>query len=414
MRRGLTLAAGLVAVTAALMAPSWRPAQAWEAPIRALKAVLAPQAASTGAAVTAPVLRAAAPEPAALAQTEARLEAYAAETGFNGAMLAAQGDRVLLRRAYGEADHEAGRPNTPETRFRIASVSKQFTAAAILRLQDQGVLSVDDPVCRWITPCPTAWSGITLHHLLTHTSGISDITARPGWREGRRIPKTPQQLQADSARLPLDFAPGTRLRYSNAGYNLLGDVVTAASGQPYHAFLQAQFFTPLGMKDTGFDDGDAGTAMGYAWLEAGRTPQPESNASLVYASGGLYSTLDDLLTWTRALHHGLLSETSYRQMIAPHAGSPRRDGAQFEPSRFGYGLMLADLGERMEPAFVGRQIYHTGSWGGFRALVVYDPAHDVTVVAWTNHYPRRDALFLITQWAVAERAGAPLPDRVAS
>lgn len=372
-----------------------------------------------GLAMTAPVEAPAPPAPAEppaplLPATTARLDAYALETSFNGALLVAQGDRVLLRQAYGEADHEAKTPNTPQTRFRVASVSKQFTAAAILRLQDQGVLSVDDKVCRWIDPCPPAWRDITLHHLLTHTSGISDITARPGWREARRIPKTPQQLQAESARLPLDFPPGARLRYSNAGYNLLGDVVTAASGQPYHAFLKAQFFDPLGMKDTGFDDGNAGTAMGYAWLENGRTPQPESNASLVYAAGGLYSTLDDMLIWTRALHRGgLLSPRSYEQMIAPHAMPETRPNAKFGPTRFGYGLMLADLGERMDPAFTAAQIYHTGSWSGFRALVVYDPAHDVTAIAWTNHYPRRDALFLITQWAVAELAGAPVPDRIA-
>lgn len=356
----------------------------------------------------------AAPEVSALPGTIERLDALAAAGEFNGALLVARGDRVLLRRAYGEADHEAGTPIAPDTRFRIASVSKQFTAAAILRLQDQGVLNVSDPVCRWINPCPAAWSGITLHHLLTHTSGISDLTRRVGWAEGRRIAKTPEELQADSARLPLDFPPGTTLRYSNAGYNLLGDVVTAASGQPFHAFLKAQFFDPLGMRDTGFDDGEQGAAMGYEWIGGVRTPQPVSNASLVYAAGGLYSTLDDLHVWTRALHHGgVLSPQAYARMTSPHAMPERRAGARFEPSRFGYGLMLADLGSRMDPVFTAEQIYHTGSWAGFRALVVYDPARDVIAVAWTNHYPYRDSLFLATQWAVAEVAGVPLPDRIA-
>ena len=357
------------------------------------------------------------PEPVVvddLPQLSGRLGDMAALGGLNGGVLVARGDTVLFRRVYGTADHERDRPMALDTKFRIASVSKQFTAAAILRLQDQGVLSVEDPVCRWIRPCPEAWAPVRIHHLLSHTSGIPDLMQRPGWGEMRRTHQTPEQLTAASAQFRLSFEPGTRLRYSNAGYNLAGAIITAATGRDYLEFLRGEFFEPLGMEDTGFDDGSVETAMGYAWLAGGRTPQPDSNASIVYAAGGLYSTLDDLLAWNRALHGGaLLSAEGYALMTAPHQPPEAPSPAGRPPRGWGYGLVMADLGSRMEPGFLAGQIYHTGSWAGFRALVTYHLASDTTVIALSNYYSQRDALFLATQWAVAEVIGAPLPDRIA-
>lgn len=350
----------------------------------------------------------------ALPQLSAKIDGIEVTGGFSGAVLVARGDEVLFRKVYGTASHERDEAMALDTKFRIASVSKQFTAAAILRLQDEGVLSVDDPVCRWIQPCPEAWAPVRIHHLLSHTSGIPDLMQRPGWGEMRTTHQTPEQLTAASAEYRLSFEPGTKIRYSNAGYNLAGAIITAATGQGYHGWLRAEFFEPLGMDDTGFDDGAVETAMGYAWLAGGRTPQPESNASIVYAAGGLYSTADDLLAWNRALHGGrLLSAESYRRMTTPH-NPPGDEGPPGRPPRgWGYGLFMADLGARMEPGFLAGQIYHTGSWAGFRALVTYHPAQDVTVVALSNYYHQRDALFLITQQAVAEVIGAPLPERIA-
>lgn len=350
----------------------------------------------------------------ALPQLSERVDAMANAGRFNGAVLAARGDQVLFRKVYGVANHEQDEPLALDSRFRIASVSKQFTAAAILRLQDQGVLHVDDPLCRWIDPCPEAWAPVRLHHLLSHTSGIPDLMQRPGWGEMRRTHRTPEQLREDSARYRLSFEPGSRIRYNNAAYNLLGDVVTAATGRDFHEWLKAEFFGPLGMENTGYDDGSEPTAMGYAYLANGLTPQTEPNASIVYAAGGLYSTLDDLWAWNRALHGGrLLSAESYRLMTSPH-NPPDTEGERRRPPRgYGYGLYMADLGARMEPGFLAGQIYHTGSWAGFRALATHHPGDDVTVIALTNYYHQRDALFLITQQAIAEVIGAPLPDRIA-
>ena len=337
------------------------------------------------------------------------LEAQAERGRFSGAVLVAKGDRVLFRQAYGFADREAGSPVELTSRFRLASVSKQFTAAAILRLQDEGVLSVDDPLCRWIRPCPEAWAPIRLRHLLSHTAGVPDLMAQANWGRRRVAPTTLADLTTASGFYRLQFEPGTKIRYSNAGYNLLAAVVEAASGVEFHAWLQANFFTPLGMHDTGYD-GSGTIVMGYADLAGGLTPQPNANVSVITGAGALYSTVDDLLVWNRALHGGgLLTDQSYADMIRDHGpadapperGRPRRD--------WGFGLFANRLGERVTPAFPDRQIYHTGSWSGFRNLVLHQPDEDVTVIVLANNYHRQPEVMLISQQALAEALGRPFP-----
>ncbi|HEY0599679.1 serine hydrolase domain-containing protein [Brevundimonas sp.] len=371
-----------------------------------------------------PLPAASAPEPAPprpplvvvqdLPRLTEQLERWGGSGAFTGGVLVAKGDRILFRQVYGDADRSLGKPLELDSRFRLASVSKQFTAAAILRLQDDGVLSVDDPVCRWVDPCPAAWAPVRLHHLLSHTSGIPDLMARPGWGVRRVTPATPEELTADSAQYGLQFPPGTKVRYNNAAYNLLGYVVQKASGLPLQDYLRDAFFEPLGMADTGFEDDASGVVMGYANLAGGPTPQPDHNVSIIFGAGALYSTLDDLLVWERALHGGrLLSPESYAQMIADHApadtpderGRPRRD--------WGYGLFVNSLGRRVSPAFDDRQIYHTGSWSGFRNLITHQPDSDVTVIVLSNNFHQREAVFLLAQQGMAEALGRPFPTATA-
>jgi len=344
----------------------------------------------------------------------AQLDRWGGSGQFTGGVLVARGDEVLFRQVYGYADRNLMKPLALNSRFRLASVSKQFTAAAILRLQDEGVLSVEDPLCKWIQPCPAAWAPIRLHHLLSHTSGVPDLMARPGWGVRRVTPATVAELTAESARYGLQFPPGTKVRYDNAGYNLLGAVVEKATGQPLHAWLKDAFFEPLGMADTGYDDGASDVVMGYANLAGGPTEQPDANVSIIFAAGALYSTLDDLLVWERALHGGrLLTPRSYAMMIADHApedtpperGRPRRD--------WGYGLFSNSLGRRVSPDFLDRQIYHTGSWSGFRNMVTWQPDSDVTVIVLSNNYHSRDAVFLLSQQGMAEALGRSFPTAVA-
>jgi len=344
-----------------------------------------------------------------LPQLKAAMDDLAARGRFSGAVLVAQGDRVLFRQVYGLADRETGAPVQLSSRFRLASVSKQFTAAAILRLQDEGVLSVEDPLCRWIQPCPETWAPIRLRHLLSHTAGVPDLMAQANWGRRRVTPTTLADLTTASSFYRLQFEPGTKIRYSNAGYNLLAAVVEAASGMEFHAWLQANFFTPLGMLDTGYD-GSGTIVMGYADLAGGVTPQPNANVSVITGAGALYSTADDLLVWNRALHGGaLLTDQSYGDMIRDHGpadapperGRPRRD--------WGYGLFANRLGERVTPGFPDRQIYHTGSWSGFRNMVVHQPDQGVTVIVLSNNYHRQPEVFLISQQALAEALARPFP-----
>jgi CubicO group peptidase (beta-lactamase class C family) len=343
----------------------------------------------------------------------AALDAQALQGRFTGGVLVARGDRVLFRQVYGAADRATGAPIRLESRFRLASVSKQFTAAAILRLQDEGVLSVDDPLCRWIQPCPDAWAPVRLRHLMSHTSGVPDLMAQANWGRRRTLPTTLQDLTTASGFYRLQFEPGTKVRYSNAGYNLLAAVVEAAAGMEFHTWLQVNFFQPLGMADTGFD-GTGTVVMGYADLAGGLTPQPNANVGVITGAGALYSTLDDLLVWNRALHGGgLLSVDSYADMIRDHApadtpderGRPRRD--------WGYGLVGNRLGDRVIPAFADPQIYHTGSWSGFRNMVTHQPEVGVTVIVLSNHFHRRAEVFLISQQAMAEALGRPFPTALA-
>ncbi|MFN3931345.1 MAG: serine hydrolase domain-containing protein [Brevundimonas sp.] len=349
-----------------------------------------------------------------LPQLTEQLERWGGSGAFTGGVLVAKGDRILFRQVYGFADRSKDQPLALDSRFRLASVSKQFTAAAILRLQDEGKLSVDDPLCRWVDDCPPAWAPIRLHHLLSHTSGVPDLMARPGWGVRRVTPATPDELTAESAQYGLQFPPGTKIRYNNAAYNLLGHVVQRASGLSLADYLRDAFFAPLGMADTGYEDDASDVVMGYANLGGPPSPQPDHNVSIIFAAGALYSTLDDLLVWNRALHGGgLLSAESYARMIADHAppdwpderGRPRRD--------WGYGLFANSLGRQVQPDFLDRQIYHTGSWSGFRNLITHQPDADVTVIVLSNNYHQREAVFLLSQQGMAEALGRAFPTAMA-
>lgn len=371
---------------------------------------------------TAPSYRAALPERPPvevvqdLPQLGARLQREADVGRFMGAVLVARGDQILFRQAYGTADVATGAPNRINSRFRLASVSKQFTAAAILKLQDQGRLSVDDPVCKWIQPCPAAWAPIRLSHLLSHTSGIPDLMARPGWGNRRVTPATLNELTEDSKAFSLSFMPGSKLTYDNAGFNLAAAVVEKASGMAFPDYLRTTFFEPLGMTDTGFDDdSDLGIVTGHATFPAGLTAQRQPNVSIVSGAGALYSTLDDMLVWERALHGGhVLAPSTYAQMIADHAPADQpkeRNGLRRRD--WGYGLMANRLGERVTPAFEDWEIYHTGSWSGFRNLVTWQPDARIAVIVLSNNYHQQPQVLLISQQGMAEALGHPFPQALA-
>ncbi|HKP11678.1 MAG TPA: serine hydrolase domain-containing protein, partial [Blastocatellia bacterium] len=187
------------------------------------------------------------------ARVDERLGAAVKANQFSGAVLVARDGRVLVSKGYGMANFETETPNTPQTIFRLGSITKQFTATAILMLQEQGKLSVQDSICKYVADCPAAWQPITLHHLLSHTGGVPNFTSFPDYQKTMALPTTVEGLIARFKDQPLDFQPGEKWSYSNSGYVLLGHVVEKVSGQSYEAFLQERIFAPLGMKNTGYD-----------------------------------------------------------------------------------------------------------------------------------------------------------------
>ena len=187
-----------------------------------------------------------------------REDAYVAQETltdyFRGVVLVGKDGKVVFEKAYGPADQEWDVPNTPKTKFRIASLTKQFTAACILMLQERGLLHVQDPISKHMTGLPAPWKEVTVHQLLTHTSGVPNPDyASEQYAKVQRIGATPQQLVALVANQRLDFAPGTRWNYSNTGYILLGMLIEKLSGHSYADFLKSTIFEPLGMQSSGYD-----------------------------------------------------------------------------------------------------------------------------------------------------------------
>ena len=239
-------------------------------------------------------------KPEAVSQVDELLTQMARDGKFSGLTLIAQDAVVFLNKGYGLADRARGIPNTPLTRFHIGSMTKQFTAMGILILQSQGKLSVQDPICNFIADCPKEWQDITIHHLLTHTSGLSNIQSL--WLDsaiqsaaiGPAAPAEQAKYLGFTIRWFLDAQPGEQFAYSNFGYYLLAYIIEKASGQSYADFLSQTIFTPLNLHNTGYQDSSSGVALTYLdrdTLEAvqfGPYPVPDG-------SDNIYTTGEDLL-----------------------------------------------------------------------------------------------------------------------
>jgi serine beta-lactamase-like protein LACTB len=269
-----------------------------------------------------PLLAAAAPDaPAPLAESLDRIVAARFKPELPGvAVLVVKDGRPVLRKAYGMANVELGVPARPEHVFRIGSTTKLFTATAVMLLVDEGKLALDAPLKRYLPDAPRHWDQVTIAHLLSHTSGIPNLSMDSGyWRTTARLDHTLEELVAPVRERPLDFEPGTRFAYNNTGYNLLGMVIEKVSGQEYFAFLERRITAPLGLTHTreGSDKQlIPGLVTGYrggpapAWLLA---------SSNLHAAGGLVSTVDDLAAFMLALQGGkIVSPAGVKRMNAEH------------------------------------------------------------------------------------------------
>ena len=262
---------------------------------------------------------------ACFAQDTARMEqvaqSYVNNKQFMGSVLVAQNGKLLLNKGYGFANLEWNVPNSPESKFRLGSVTKQFTAACILMLEERGKLKIDDPVKKYMPDAPAAWDKVTIFHLLTHTSGIPSFTGFPDYASTEAIATTPEKSVARFRDKPLEFQPGEKWNYSNSGYVLLGYLIERISGESYSQFVQKNIFTPLGMKDSGYDSNSAiilHRASGYTPNEKGLINTGYIDMTIPLSAGGLYSTTLDLLKWEEGLFGGkLISVASLQKMTTP-------------------------------------------------------------------------------------------------
>jgi CubicO group peptidase (beta-lactamase class C family) len=327
-------------------------------------AIAAPRAASSS--TTASRQSAAAPN---LARMEQVIQSFVVQKQFMGTVLVASGNDILLNKGYGYADVEWNVPNIPEAKFRLGSITKQFTAASIMLLQERGKLNVHDLVDKYMPNPPAAWAHITIFNLLTHTSGIPNFTSFAEYPKIEPFPQTPEQLVGLFRDKPLDFPPGTKWSYSNSNYVLLGYLLEKISGENYAKFLKENIFDPLGMKDTGYDSNSAiipDRASGYSPTTNGFENAGYINMTVPFAAGALYSTTGDLLRWEQGLFGGkVLSAESLKQMTTPF----KNDYA------FGLEVRRANGQEVIE---------HDGGIEGFNTHLAHYPADKVTLVVLSN------------------------------
>ncbi|ALN64772.1 beta-lactamase family protein [Lysobacter antibioticus] len=311
-------------------------------------------------------------DPATAERVDALMRDYAG-TGPGASLLVVRGGQAVLRRGYGLAEVESGAAATPQTNYRLASISKQFTAAAVLLLVEDGKLGLDDPIKRWLPSLPKAADAITLRQILSHTSGLIDYedVMPPEFDDRDRQMHDRDVLRVLEGQDRTYFVPGRDYRYSNSGYALLALTVEQASGKRYADFLRERIFLPLGMRDTvAYERGVSEVAhRAYGYSFEGRwTRTDQSPTSAVLGDGGIYSSIDDLTRWDAALYDDrLLSDASRRLAFSPHTSTDLADVA------YGYGWRIT-----------GETLWHSGESIGFRNVIVRYPQRRLTVVLLSN------------------------------
>lgn len=324
-----------------------------------------------GAGSSVPPATAQAPRAATMvSRADAYLKASVRHDQFSGTVLIAKDGVPVMHRGYGMANYELQVPNSPRSVFLIGSLSKQFTAVAILQLRDRGRLTLTDPICKYLDRCPEAWKPVTLRHLLTHTSGIFNISSLPEWDDSLSMRRFDRVDFLDVVReRPLLFAPGAEYKYSNTGYYLLGLVIDRVSGTSYEEYLHRNIFAPLGMTSTRVDDGRTlvpNRTTGYYWAANSFVHALPQNVLLSLGSGGILSTTGDLLRWDAALYTDtILSRSSRDEMFTPVL------------KEYGYGWEIRTTHGRPS-------LTHSGSQAGFSAYFMRLPTERVTVIVLSN------------------------------
>lgn len=299
------------------------------------------------------------------------VQTLAEQKKFSGSVLVAKDREILLNKGYGMANYEHDVANTPHTKFRLGSITKQFTAMAIMQLYEQGLLKLDDKLSKYIPDYPNG-DKIAIHHLLTHTSGVAyDIN---DWKKNKIKPHTLEKLIERFKYTPLDFEPGERYKYSNAGYILLSYIIEKASGKTFDTFLKENIFAPLSMNDSGYDTSTSvlkNRASGYALIGNTIVNAEYINMSVPAGAGALYSTVEDLYVWDRALYtEKLLSKKSLATIFNSHMSS--------DFPGYGYGWIT----RRSKGRFIAE---HLGFIDGFSTNILRYPDDDGFIVVLSNY-----------------------------
>lgn len=298
------------------------------------------------------------------------VQAFVAQKRFQGSVLLAREGQPLFRKSYGLANVEWDVANTPDTRFRLGSITKQFTSALILQLVEQGKVKLDDSIRKYYPGAPESWQPITIHHLLSHESGIPSYTDIPGFfQKLAGTARTPLEIIELTRDKPLDFDPGTKYKYDNTGYILLGYVIEQVTGRSYEAQLHSAILDPLGMRETGFDHYTEiipHRAEGYENNNGKLIRSPFLEMSLPYAAGSLYSSVGDLLKWDQALYGTkVLTAASKEKMWTPNLGD------------YGYGWMISKR-------FGLNAVEHGGGINGFNTMIIRIPEKKLLAVVLSN------------------------------
>jgi CubicO group peptidase (beta-lactamase class C family) len=301
--------------------------------------------------------------------TDSLVNACFENAEFTGTVLIAKGGKVLLKKGYGYSDVEHQVPNDAQTIYNIASITKPFTAALVLKLQEAGKLSVQDKLVKYYPDFPNA-EKITIHHLLTHTSGVFNYTDEPAfWKMDQTAAQTLPQMIAWFKDKPLHFEPGARFQYSNSGYTLLGYIIEQVTGTTYARALEQYIFKPLGMHHSSYGPpaNTSHLAKGYMmYYRNFNKTAPAVHPSISYATGAIYSTAEDLYKWHMALQKGkFLLKQSLAAMYFKDKGP------------YGYGWFTDSL-------YGKQRVLHDGKIPGFKSILIRIPQDDVSVIVLSN------------------------------
>jgi D-alanyl-D-alanine carboxypeptidase len=329
--------------------------------------------------------------------------AYADDAPGAAVIVVSRGETVF-RKGYGLASLEHRAPITPETVFRLDAVTAQFTAMAILMLEEEGRLSIDDPIADYVPDYPTGETPITVRHLLSHTSGIKNYGTMPEFWERVREDLEPEELLDFFRDEPLEFQPGTRYSYSSSNYILLGLIIERAGGVPYEEFIDTRIFKPLGMERSYYDHYDRvipNRASGYGRQESGFYNAELVNGRNLYSAAGLLSTADDMARWDAALYtEQLVPKEALERYFTPFT---LNDGS---PTEYAYGWWTGTLQDKP-------MLHHYGWVSGFMCKVVRLPQDSVYVAVLSNYPESEPSVFHVADKIAAMAVGEPFEERTA-